>query len=207
MFMELKRSDVAKYVGAILINFPNAFNANTDTDKYLLIETWYAALRKYPKEIVSHVVMDVIAHSEYAPKLGSVINCIERLQDIASDSAETLWAILIKAVRAADKLKYSFCDTFKDEKGLTGKDRAILALGNLWSELPEELKQYLGNKAELMRLTDAELDYEKGRFFKALPAIKERIALQRRLPTEVHEMSKRLSEQFSLNKNKALKSI
>ena len=200
--MELKKSDIAKYIGVILINFPNAFNADTDSDKDLLVETWYAALRKYPKEIVSHIAMDVIAHSEYAPKLGSIINCLERLQDITSDSAETLWAVLIKTIRAADKLKYSFRDTFRDEKGLTGKDRAISSLDNLWNELSEELKQYLGNKAELMRLTDAELDYEKGRFLKALPAIKERIALQRRLPAEVHEMAKQLSEQFALNKNK-----
>ena len=43
--------DINKYITTIRINFENAYKTQTDEEREILIKSWYAILKDYPKEV------------------------------------------------------------------------------------------------------------------------------------------------------------
>jgi hypothetical protein len=73
---------------------------------------------------------------------------------------------------------YYFRFNAVEANGRTQSDNAKMRVQELWDNLPERLKQYIGSKGELIRIardyTDDDMKYEKNRFFKMMPAMKKR---------------------------------
>ena len=92
---------------------------------------------------------------------------------------EELWAVFTKALDDTERHIYSFNFTFVPfGSNKTQGTMAREAVEKIWENLPDRLKQYIGSKGELIRMSrdysKEDLKFEKNRFLKEMPSIKKR---------------------------------
>ena len=143
-----------------------------DADVQLLVKTWAVLLNKYPDEAVEVAFFKCLQTCKMPPSPADVIEKLDAMIATNEQTAEELWGIYTKTLRQVGTLVYYI------KFPLYGDDDPREKIEKVWDGLPERLKQYIGSKGEMMRMasnyTDEELKFEKTRFFKALPTIKER---------------------------------
>lgn len=173
----LTMEDVNKYITMIRINFENAYKAHNDEERQMLLQSWYAILREYPKEVCDRAVINALKNAEFAPRIGAIVKEIERMQVAYEKSESELWAELKGALRVAADCAYRFRFNFVEANGLTQGENAKIKLRGVFDNLSPELKEYCRNEhglIELSQLTEEQLSYEKGRFNRTMPQLKER---------------------------------
>ena len=98
-----------------------------------------------------------------------IIEHIESQKQIEKPSEQELWALYRKALKEVNYYSYRLNYNYIDNSGISQGEQARLAIEAIWEALPQELKIYLGDKAELLRsareLNEADISYEKNRFF------------------------------------------
>lgn len=170
--------DINKYITTIRINFENAYKTQTDEERQILIKSWYAILKDYPKEIVDKAVLQAIKHAEYAPRIGTIVKEIERMREAYEKSDAELWAELRSVLREVEKCAYSFRFNAMDANGKTQGDNARDRVEEIFNGLSPELKDYCRNSRGLIDIAQmSEKDitlYERPRFMRVIPTIKER---------------------------------
>lgn len=169
--------DVLQYLTMIRINFENAYKTQTKEEKKLLLKSWYAILKDYPKEVCDQAVINAIKNAEFAPRIGSIVKEIEKMQVAYEKTAEELWAELTGVLREVRDCAYRFRFTYVEENGKTQGENARIRIKEIYNNLSPEIKDYVRNDFTLLEiadLTDQQLNYEKGRFLKTIPQIKER---------------------------------
>ena len=149
-----------------------------DTNAKMLVKTWAILLKDYPDEAVEAAFYKCLQTCKMPPTPADVIEQLNAMLEANEPTDEELWTKYTKALKqTADKMYY-FPFTFVESNGKTQGDNARIAVQNIWDNLPDKLKQYVGSKGELMRFaqshTDDELKFEKTRFLKAMPTIKKR---------------------------------
>ena len=173
----LTMDDVLQYLTMIRINFENAYKTQTQEEKKLLLKSWYAILKDYPKEICDKAVINAIKNAEFAPRIGTIIKEIEKMQVAYEKSDMELWAELTGVMRSVCDCVYRFRFNFIEANGKTQGENAKIRLREIYNNLSPELKEYCRNEnglIELADLTDQQLNFEKGRFLKTIPQIRER---------------------------------
>lgn len=170
--------DINKYLTTIRINFENAYKTQSDEERQILIKSWYAILKDYPKEIVDKAVLQAIKHAEYAPRIGTIVKEIERMQEAYEKSDGELWAELRSVLREVEKCAYCFRFTALDANGKTQGENARERVEEIFNGLSTELKEYCRNSRGLIDIAQmSEKDitlYERPRFMRVIPTIKER---------------------------------
>lgn len=169
--------DINQYITMIRINFENAYRAQTDEEREMLLASWYAILKEYPKEVCDAAVINAIKNAEYAPRIGSIVKEIERMQVAYEKTEGELWSELTSAIRIAADCAYKFRFNFIEENGRTQGENARLRLKEVFNGLSPELKEYCRNEhglIELSQFTYEQMSFEKGRFNKVVPQLKER---------------------------------
>lgn len=164
---KLTKRDIGIYLVKINLNFENAYNFGDD-EQSLLVESWYEALSEYPKEICDRAVNNALKYARFAPKLGDIVEEIEKLMNADSKSDEELWAELMnvtaKVYDISRYLKYE--QYFKN---------ATSKLRDIYEGLSGELKLYVVNISTLIEISELpreSLPYEKARFFKQMPVLR-----------------------------------
>ena len=174
---QLTIGDINQYVTMIRINFENSYKAHTEEEREMLLASWYAILREYPKEICDKAVIQAIKYAKFAPRIGDIVEQIEKMQVAFEKTEGELWAELTKCLREVSECAYRFRFTFIESNGLTQGENARLRVKELFNTLSPELKEYCRNESgliELARLDSEQIGYEKGRFNKTMPQLKER---------------------------------
>lgn len=174
---QLTISDVNQYITMIRINFENAYKAQTAEEREMLLASWFAILREYPKEVCDRAVINALKNAEFAPRIGAIVKEIERMQVAYEKSESELWAELKGALRVAADCAYRFRFNFVEANGLTQGENAKIKLRGVFDNLSPELKEYCRNEhglVELAQLNEEQLSYEKGRFNRTMPQLKER---------------------------------
>ena len=174
---QLTINDVNKYVTMIRINFENAYKAQTAEEREMLLASWYAILKDYPKEVCDAAVLNAIKNAEFAPRIGSIVKEIEKMQKAYEKTEAELWAELQSCMREVASCAYKFRFNYIEANGLTQGDNARARVKEIFNGLSPELKEYCrtpNGLIELSQLTDEQLNYEKGRFNKTVPQLKER---------------------------------
>ena len=174
---QLTIKDVNQYITMIRINFENAYKAHTDEEREMLLASWYAILRDYPKEICDKAVIQAIKYAKFAPRIGDIVEQIEKMQVAFERTEGELWAELTKCLREVRECVYRFGFTFVEANGLTQGENARLRVKELFNTLLPELKEYCRNESgliELAKLDTEQIGFEKGRFIKTMPQLKER---------------------------------
>lgn len=172
--MELTRADVIKIMARINLHFGGAYKGLTKEEKLTLVEDWHRTLSEFPKEVVEKAADKAIAHSEFAPKLATVVGYIEAMDYAVNDqTAEELWARLRQDIYEVSCLSLPIMYDYGAKA-----EAARAKVREIYNKLPEELKTYVGGSVEAFYgLANKEEDFynfEKGRFIRAYPTLKAR---------------------------------
>lgn len=193
--------DVNKYIATIRINFENAYKTQTDEEREILIKSWYVILKDYPKEIVDKAVINSIKYAKFAPRIGDIVEQIEKLCEAYEKSDEELWAELTGVLREVSRNRYAYGYTFIDANGKTQGDNARQRNKDIFERLSPELKSYCSNLSGLIaiaELTTEDLNYEKGRFLRVMPTIKQRAKTRGETPAQLAVLIQGLTNRFTL---------
>ena len=199
--MTLTINDVNQYITMIRINFENAYKTQTAEEREMLLASWYAILKDYPKEICDKAVINAIKHAEFAPRIGTIVKEIEKMQVAFEKDDAELWAELTGTLREVRECAYRFRFTYVEANGLTQGDNARLRVKELFNNLAPELKDYCRNESgliDLARLDTEQLGYEKGRFIKTMPQLKERAKTRGQLGDNLTLLIQGMSNKFLL---------
>ena len=149
-----------------------------DTDIKILVKTWNLLLKDYPDEAVEMAFYKCLQTCKMPPTPADVIEQLKAMIEANEPTDEELWNDYTKALRETERQIWRFEHTFVEPNGKTQGENARAKVEEMWSGLPERVKQYVGSKGELMRMaknyTDEELKFEKTRFLKTMPTIKKR---------------------------------
>ena len=197
----IQPTDINKYITTIRINFENAYKTQTDEEREILIKSWYAILKDYPKEIVDKAVINSIKYAKFAPRIGDIVEQIEKLCEAYEKGDEELWAELTGVLREVSRNRYRYCHTFIDPNGKTQGDNARQRNKDIFENLSPELKAYCSNISGLLalaELTTEDLNYEKGRFLRVMPTIKQRAKTRDETSPQLAVLIQELTSKFTL---------
>lgn len=203
--MKLTLADCNKYITTIRINFENAYKTQTDEEREILIKSWFAILKDYPKEVCDKAVINALASAEYAPRIGSIVKEIEKMQVALEKSDAELWTELTGVLREVSRNAYAFRFTYIEANGRTQGENARIRVQAIYDGLSPELKEYVRNTQSLIELaayTDEELAYERGRFMRTMPQIKERAKTRGQMNESIAGIIQGLATQFTLDYDK-----
>ncbi len=181
--MEVTKKYVAGLVGLIKAEYPNEFK---DTKREVLlskIEMWHRSLAKYPKAVVDVAFQRVLESSVYPPKLADIISNINDLKQSNEQSDTELWDELTKALRYVGDITYfGMREFFRGYEIINPQ----IEVKKTFEGLSPLLQEYVGSPAILVDLAKQEtLEYEKGRFLKALPTLKKREEIRQSTNPEI----------------------
>ena len=167
---------IIKAIGAIKTIY-NYFGKDTDIE--LLVDTWAALLHNYTDEEIDNGVYMALRVCKYAPVPADIIEQIESLRKKDKPSETELWALYRKALKEVLYFSYRLEYNYLDNTGISQGEQARLRIAQIWEELPEELKIYIGDKQELIdsakALNYSEVTYERNRFSKLFPLLEKRV--------------------------------
>lgn len=198
---QLTINDVNQYITMIRINFENSYKAQTAEEREMLLASWYAILKDYPKEVCDAAVLNAIRNAEFAPRIGAIVKEIEKMQASLEKSEGELWAELKGVLREVEKCVYYFQFTAIQANGLSQGDNARARLEEIFNGLSPELKEYCNNKSgliELSRLTDEQMSYEQTRFLKTVPLLRERAKTRAQIGGSVAGLLQGMSNHFMI---------
>ena len=148
------------------------------TDVNALVRTWELLLKDYSDKAVDVAMLECLKTCKTPPTPADVIERLNEFEQANQMSDEELWSKLTDAVRETDRLMYRFNFTFVEDNGLTQGQNARNKALEIWDQLPEELKSYLGGRSQLLDMaknyTENDLMFEKNRFLKTMPTIRKR---------------------------------
>lgn len=203
----IQPTDINKYITTIRINFENAYKTQTDEEREILIRSWYAILKDYPKEIVDKAVLQAIKHAEYAPRIGSIVKEVERMREAYEKSDAELWAELRSVLREVEKCVYCFRFNAIEANGKTQGDNARDRVEEIFNGLSAELKDYCRNSRGLIdiaQMDDTDMQYEKARFLRVMPTLKERARVRQETPVQLAGIIQGLSGALACDDMKLL---
>lgn len=166
---------IAELIAAIKTIYP--YYAN-ETDVESLVSTWNLLLKDYSDNAVDIALLECLKTCKTPPTPADVIEQLNEFEQANQISDEELWSKLTDAIRETDRLMYRFNFTFVEDNGLTQGQNARNKAVEVWEQLPEELKSYLGGRSELLNMaknfTENDLHFERNRFLKTMPTIRKR---------------------------------
>lgn len=182
---QLTVNDCNKYIMMIRIEYPNAFPIQARSEKEreelytMLVASWYRQLSKYPKEVCDRAVMDALGNAREGryPRIGDVKFQADKLIAAYEKTTEELWAELKGVLRQVSDNIYRYRFTYREANGKTQGENARQRNEDIFKALSPELRAYCQNLrglAEIAEYTDEQMNYERGRFMRTMPIIKER---------------------------------
>lgn len=170
------KKTIIKAIAAIKTVY-NYFGKDADLD--LLVDTWTAILEEYTDDEVDKGLFMALKRCKYAPVPADIIEQIETLRNKNKPSEIELWVQLQKALRKVLYYSYRLHYNYIDDSGVSQGEQARLAIADVWHNLPDELKIYIGDETELVAAAKAlnyseGLSYERNRFSKTYPILVKR---------------------------------
>lgn len=177
--MQITKSETVKVITAIKVQCPEALPYRNESEFDILVEMWHDILKEYPQEVVWQAVRNALKNTVYQKQnwIGAISQEIDKMQMAYEKDENELWAELTGVLREVSNCAYKFNFNFVERNGKTQGENARLRVEEIFNNLSPELKDYIRNKGaliELADLPDQQLNYEKGRFLKVMPQIKER---------------------------------
>lgn len=153
-----------------------------DSNVEMLVKTWDVLLNEYPDNLVEVAFLNCLKSAKMPPAPADIIEHIKAIQETKEESTEELWAVYCKALDDTERQMYYFDFNYVPDYPIGNKKTqgqlARESVEKLWISLPDRLKEYLGSKSVLMQnaknFTDNDLKFEKNRFDKMMPTIRNR---------------------------------
>lgn len=200
--MRLKRSYLAKVFSIIRITYPNAYPTKTEEEDQMLIETWYDIFNGYPQEVFDKALHKAMETSEFAPKPATVMKAINDMRGAYEKDDSELWAELQGVLREVSRCVYRFGHTYVEDDGVSQGDKARQRVAEIFDSLDPALKDYCRDQrglVELARYTDEQTSYERGRFMRLMPTVRERIKTRQETPENIRVMLQEITDKMTLH--------
>lgn len=175
--MKISNEDIIQTIELIKLIYPNSYNTKTAEDYKSLVRTFYEIFRNFPKEIFIEAVRRSMTNSEYAPKPATIMSEIRKMSIAMQKSDTDLWAELVSVLPQVYSYYGRFSYTIIEENGKTQGQNAEQEIINIYNNLDILIQEYCSNINELItisRMSQEQLAFEKGRFLKTMPSIRER---------------------------------
>ena len=145
-----------------------------DTNVEVLAKTWLLLLQDYDDKIINNALILCMKECEMPPTPAHIIRKIEGFK--AKPYITELWGELVAQLREVEKLEWYFSCNAIDTNGKTYSENARARAGEIYNNLPQELKIYVGSYGEMIRMSrsldDETLKFAKINFLKLMPEIK-----------------------------------
>lgn len=162
------QNDIFTYIYKIQLNFDNSYQTSSVNERTLLIASWYEILCDYPKEICDKAVTNALRKAKFAPRIGDIVEEIEKLLNADKKSDEQLWAELMDVCpKVYDISRYLPYEQYFNN--------ATKKLNEIYDGLSDDLKLFVVNLStliEISELTPDNLIYERARFFRQMPLLR-----------------------------------
>lgn len=195
--MELNKSTIPQIFELLRTAYDNAFVGKSETDMFNLVELWYDCLHEYPLEVVLQATKNAIKHSEFIPRIATVVKEVETLMQAYRSNDSELWNELRAAVdRISGELPYmsgAYDTVVHDDTGLTTAGEVRKLIHTTYCGLNKKIKEYCGNERgfiDIARLDEEGLQFEKARFIKQLPVLTERVKIKQSTPPQLANLIK-----------------
>lgn len=199
--MTLKKEHIVEYIALINLQFPNAYKLESERDRIMLVNLWFEGLKAYPKELCDVAVRNSIFKAEFAPKIATIIAEADNLIGSQGHCDTGLWAELKSGLMAISReIPYAssrYDTVVHEETGLTTAGEARRKIARVYDSLPLEVKEYCGGMSgfmDLAQVDEEELQYEKGRFLKQVPILRERVKTRQNMPQQLADIINGLVE-------------
>jgi len=166
--MDEHRDLIKKMLTVIGAEFPN--EKQTKQEMELRGKMWLEILKVFPTEIISAAFKQVMSESQFAPHVGDIVAKIREIKEAQMKQPNELWCELQEAFRKADGAIYRL-------RNDTDKTPAREELNKLFDGLSAELQMYCITMPNFIKMSGEDMSYEKGRFLKAVPDIRKRLAM------------------------------
>ena len=184
--MEITKKYIAGLMGIVQAEYPKEFANVKEKDLLLKIEMWYRSLAKYPKEVVDIAFQKALESSPYPPKLADIMNGIGDLKKANEKTDAELWDELVKALMYVDDITYFGMREFFRGYEIINPANEIK---KTFEALDPMLQEYLGSAGRMVDLSKQDtLEFEKGRFLKMLPTLKNRAEVRRTIDPEILQL-------------------
>lgn len=148
-----------------------------ETDVEKLVMLWEQTLNGFSDNEVKTATLKCLQICKTPPTPADVIDQIKAFKQSEQPTPESLWGRFLNTMRKVGDLSERLKYTFVEDNGITQGQNAKNKIIQIWEQLPQELKSYIGSQGELIRMAreydDTALTFEKTRFLKAIPNIRE----------------------------------
>lgn len=187
--MQITRKDIVSIIGLIKANYTYAYKDVDEDAMLMMIETWFVSLSRYDKQVVMIAFQKAIENCKMPPTLADILQNIKEIKTANEPTDTELWEQLVRAANKTSDYVYHFRFTMIEDNGKTQGDNARDRFNRLWDSLPQILKDYCGNKNGLIDLSRNDLSFEKGRFLKILPTLKQRQEIKQTINPAILELA------------------
>jgi len=192
----LTPQDVNKYIATIRINFENAYKTQTSEERQILIKSWYEILKEYPKEVCDKAVINAIKYAKFAPRIGDVVEQIEKMRTAYEKTDSELWTELTGVLNSVSKIMYFGTARHWYNGKLI---EPMNEVQKIYEKLDPILQNYAGGVSGLIALSRQDtLDYEKGRFLKSVEILRTREKTKQEMPLGLAGIIQELSGQMAI---------
>lgn len=201
--MQLTKSEIVKIISAIKVQCPEALQYNTKDDFNTLVGMWFDCFKEYPKEVVWAAVRNALKNTVYQKQnwLGAISQEINNMQEAYEKTKEELWVELTSVLHKVSSNVYAYKYTFVEQNGKTQGENAYERNKEIFNKLSPELKEYcrsLNGLEEIADYTEEQLSYERGRFMRDMPILRERARVRETTPNNLAGLIQGLSNKLCL---------
>lgn len=183
----MQKAEVIKIITSIQIQCPDALKTRSDSEFDILVGMWFECFKEYPSEVVWEATRKALTNTEYQKQnwLGAISREIQKMQASFEKSELDLWSELVGVLRKVEDNAYRYSYTALTEDGITQGAEARRNNAEIFESLSPELRAYIKTAGDLIQIShysDEQLSYEKGRFLKQVPTIREKAKTRASLP-------------------------
>jgi len=184
--MQTTKADIVKMVGIVKIHYSFNFKNFKDPDFEILYNSWYEDLKEYSQELVEIAFREAKKVNKISITTADIIEQINKLQSSTQDTDNALWLQLSGVLYKVSDLAYTYKNsTYVYDDGVSQSEEAYKKIQKIFNSLNPIIQSYCVNERGLICLTQIEpeqLEFEKARFIKAIPNLKERERIQENYP-------------------------
>ena len=201
--MQLTKSEIIKIITAIKIQCPDALPIKDESESDFLVDMWFDCFKEYPKEVVWAAVRNALKNTVYQKQnwLGAISQEIDKMQVAYEKPKEELWVELTSVLHNVSSNVYAYKYTFREQNGKTQGENAYERNKEIFNKLSPELKEYcrsLNGLEEIADYTEEQLSYERGRFMREMPILRERARTRQTTPNNIAGLIQGVSNKLRL---------
>lgn len=173
----MTEQSVWRLIAEIKANYRYTYKGMTDNEMKLMATRWQDCLKAYTDEQVESAFKTALCKLSVPPTIADVIGIISRQERLLEPRDMELWQTLLRAVKetcqsvwCGERIGYR---SMWEDKGKGAKE--------VYKRLPIIIREYcdFDSFCDMGGMTDEELRYERARFLKALPEIRETLRERR----------------------------